>query len=118
MSEMQEKWDDLFGRIAETVERWRQEHPEATLTEIEEAVGGRIAEVRTQMVEDLAHQGRTADLKRVPKEARPRCPQCGEPVIANGKQKRRLITDYEQHIDLERSKAYCTHCQVSFFPSG
>lgn len=84
MSELQEKWDDPFDRIAEAIEVLRQEHPEATLAEIEEAVVMRVAEVRTQMVEDLAHQGRTTGLTQIAEEARLPCPQCGVPSSPTG----------------------------------
>ena len=118
MVEKHEGWEELFEEMAEVVAAWREAHPEATLTEKEEAIDSRLAEVRRQMVEDVAMAGRTADLAKLPEEERPRCPQCGKPVVANGKQRRRLTTEREQTIELERSKAYCAHCQVSFFPPG
>lgn len=104
--------------ISAAIVEWRKEHPEATLTEIEEEVDDRVSQMRTQMVQDLALQGRTVDLTSLAKEKRPRCPQCGRPVQANGKQERKLITEHNQRIELERSQAYCPHCQVTFFPSG
>ena len=118
MTEKRSKWEDLFERIGEAIGEWRQENPEATLTEIEEAVDRRLAPVRAEMVEDLAQEGRTADLTALTEEERPSCPQCGKAVVANGRQRRRLTTEREQTIELERSKAYCPHCQVSFFPLG
>jgi tRNA(Ile2) C34 agmatinyltransferase TiaS len=117
MSEQHEKWGDLQAKINAAIAEWRREHPEATLTEIEEAVDSRMAEVRTQMVEDLAHEGRTWELKRLAKEERPRCPRCGQPAAANGKGRRKLRTYHGQVIELERDQAYCQHCEVTFFPS-
>lgn len=114
MGEQQDKWRGLQDKVNAAIEEWRREHPEATLTEIEEAVDSRMAEVRTKMVEDLAQGGRTADLKRL---ARPVCPRCGQPVAANGKGRRKLKTYRGQIIELERDQAYCTHCEVTFFPS-
>lgn len=64
MSVQGNKWGELQEKISAAIEEWRQEHPEATLTEIEEAVDDRVAEMRRQMVEDLAQQGRTADLPK------------------------------------------------------
>lgn len=118
MNQEEEQWDELFDMVAQTVSEWRRKHPRAKLTEIEKAVDRHLAEVRVKMVEDLAHQGETADLTKVEKAERPRCPECGRAVVANGKQKRRLQTDYEKTLELKRSKAYCRHCKVSFFPSG
>ena len=117
MSEQQASWRDLQEKINAAVEAWRREHPEATLTEIEEVVDRQVGTLRRQMVEDLAQQGRTARLKEMPEEERPRCPRCGQPVVANGKGRRRLKTVYGQIIELERDQAYCTHCEVTFFPS-
>ncbi len=118
MSEQQDKWRDLQERINAAIEEWRREHPEATLTEIEEAVDSRLAGVRTRMVEDLAQGGRTAKLKRLSKEERPQCPRCGQPVAVNGKGRRKLKTYYGETIELERDQAYCIHCEMTFFPSG
>lgn len=118
MSEQGDKWGELHEKISEAIKEWRRAHPEATLTEIEEAVDGRVSEMRRQMVEDLAQEGRTADLSRLTKEERPRCPRCGQPAAANGKGKRKLKTYYGQSIELERHQAYCSHCEVTFFPSG
>lgn len=84
MSELQEKWDDLFDRIAEAIEVWRLEHREATLMGIEEAVAMRVAEVRTQMVEDLVHQRPATDLTQIAKEARPHWGQGGVPSWPTG----------------------------------
>ena len=118
MAKKKDKWKDLFEGIGEAIAKWRRENPGATLSEIEEAVDSRLAPVRAEMVEDLAGEGRTADLTALREEERPSCPGCGRPVVANGKQRRRLTTEREQTIELERSKAYCPHCQVSFFPPG
>jgi len=118
MSERQEKWKELQDGINKVIADWRKRHPTATLSEIEDIVDIQLAPLRAQMVEDLAGEGQTADLGQLEGDARPRCPQCGMPVVANGKQKRRLVTRQEQGIELERSKAYCRHCKVSFFPSG
>ena len=118
MNEQQDKWRSLQDKINAAIEEWRGEHPEATLTEIEEAVDSRMAGVRTQMVEDLAQEGRTANLKRLARAERPECPRCGQPAAANGRGRRKLKTYYGETIELERDQAYCTHCEVTFFPSG
>lgn len=117
VSEQREKWRELQEKVNAAIEEWRQENPEATLTEIEEVVDSELAEVRAKMVEDLAQEGRTADLKRLSKEERPRCPRCGQPAVANGKGRRRLKTYDGQTLELERHQAYCQHCEVTFFPS-
>ena len=70
------------------------------------------------MVQELALESELADIRRLERAERPKCPVCVRPLSANGRDQRTLVTDYEQGVELERSKAYCTHCKVSFFPSG
>jgi RNase P subunit RPR2 len=115
MSE-RKKWDDLYEEASRKVLRWRQEHKKATLTEIEDSVDNELAKMRARMVQDLALTSETADLPTMAEEKRPKCPQCGRPLVANGRQKRALVTDHEQVVELKRSKGYCRHCQLSFFP--
>lgn len=117
MDDQQDKWRDLQDKINAAIEAWRREHPEATLTEIEEAVDSRLAGVRRQMVEDLAQEGRAARLRGIPKEERPACPRCGQAVAVNGRGRRKLKTSYGETIELERDQAYCIHCEMTFFPS-
>ena len=118
MNQQQDKWRELQEKINETIAAWRQEHPTASLTEIEEVVDNQIAPLRTQMVQDLANEGKTADLRGLSAGQRPVCPRCGQASVANGKGKRNLKTTYGQVIQLERHQAYCPHCKVTFFPSG
>lgn len=115
---LQKNWDDLYQEASQEMWRWRHKHRRATLTEIEEAVDEELARVRAQMIQGLAMASEAADVRSMAKEERPKCPQCGRPVVANGRQKRRLTTDQEQVVELNRSKAYCQHCQLSFFPPG
>ena len=114
----QKKWDDLYEEASREVLRWRSKHKRATLTEIEETVDSELAKMRAQMIQDLAMASETADIGKLAQEERPLCPHCGRPLVANGKQKRVLATDYEQGVTLQRSKGYCQHCKLSFFPSG
>ena len=111
------KWDDLYEEASREVMRWRRRHKKATMTEIEDTVDAELAKMRAQMIQDLAMESETADLRSLPKEERPKCPQCGRPLAANGRQRRELVTDHEQGVELERSKGYCRHCKQSFFPS-
>ena len=110
------KWDDLFEEASEEVLRWRRKHKKATLTEIEDTVDAELARMRAQMIQDLALASELANLNEMPVEERPTCPQCGEPLSANGKQKRQLVTEHEEAINLSRSKGVCPECGASFFP--
>lgn len=112
------KWNDLFEEASQEMESWRRKHEKVTLTEIEDTVDSKLARMRAKMIEDLAMVSELADLRSMAREERPKCPQCGRWVAANGQQKRELTTDHEQGVELRRSKAYCRHCELSFFPSG
>jgi len=114
----QKKWDELYEEASREVLRWRQQHKKATLTEIEDTVDAELARMRAQMIQDLALVSESADLRRLSREERPTCPQCGRPLAANGRQQRDVTTDHEQRIALERSKGYCRHCKLGFFPPG
>ena len=114
----QKKWDELYEEASREVQCWRRKHRKATLTEIENTVDNELAKMRARMIQDLALASETTDLRSMAWEERPKCPQCGRPLAANGQQERGLITDYEQEVELKRSKGYCRRCKLSFFPSG
>lgn len=112
------RWGGIFKQLSRRALNWRQEHRQATLTEIEDVVDRELAELRAQMIEDMAMASVAADWRSLPEEEKPSCPQCGRPLSANGQGRRELTTDWEQRVELKRSKGYCHHCQVSFFPPG
>ena len=111
-----EEWVKKFQQASSEISDWRGQHPRASLTEIENAVDDELAKLRAEMIQELALESALTDIKRLPAEERPKCPKCWRPVVANGKQKRRLTTTYEQSVELERSKGYCSNCRVSYFP--
>lgn len=110
------KWQEMFSEASEEVSQWRQAHPRASFTHIENEVDEKLAKVRAKMIEELALESKLANLKELKGEERPKCVGCGRRLAANGRQKRALITNHEQVVELERSKGYCRHCRVSFFP--
>jgi hypothetical protein len=113
-----EKWADAFGQASERINEWRGKHPQASFTDIENTVDKQLAKVRAAMIQDLALESELRAFNQLPVGKRPKCPGCGKPLTANGKQSRQLITTHEQVVKLERSKGYCRRCRVSFFPPG
>lgn len=111
-----DKWTDSFQGASEEVSKWRESHRRASLTDIENTVDGQLSRVRAEMIQELALESELTDFKKLGPEERPKCPVCGGPLAANGKQKRQLTTTYEQKVELERSKGYCRECGVSYFP--
>ncbi len=114
----QRQWDELYQQASHEIRQWRQAHKKATLTEIENTVDTELAKMRAKMIEDLALASEVADLKDVPLEERPQCPECGAPLSANGKQERRLVAEHEQGVNLSRSQGVCPQCGANYFPPG
>lgn len=113
-----DRWTGTFREASEEVSNWRKAHPRATFTDIENTVDEQLAQIRARMIEDLVMESQLTHLSEMPMKERPKCPGCGQPLVSNGSQSRTLVTTHEQTVELERSKGYCRHCQVSFFPPG
>lgn len=97
------------------MEDWRTQHPIATFTEIEQALDGRLADLRAQMLQDLALQSAAATWSAAP-AARPTCPACATPLIQRGTRRRRLRTLGGRVVVLHRPYAVCPRCQRGLFP--
>lgn len=112
------RWQALSEKVLSEVKGWRLEHPRATFSEMETALDEQLDRLRAQMLEDMALASDVADLKLMPPEKRPTCPDCDKPLGARGKQERHLQTEGDQQITLRRSYGVCPTCKVGFFPSG
>jgi hypothetical protein len=105
--------------LAEAAERfaaldaWRQAHPRATWTEIEAAIDAQLGPLRAAMLGDTAMASAATDLGvgRV-------CPQCGEGLQAAGPRRRRLRSEQDIVIEVERTYARCPACGAGLFPPG
>ncbi|MBN1217704.1 MAG: hypothetical protein JXM69_02150 [Anaerolineae bacterium] len=117
-SKVDKRWQDLFTAAMSEVAEWRGQHKKASFTEIEAALDKQLSGVRAQLLKDLVESSPRADLRGQPKEERPRCPECGEPLVANGQHTRKVMTTYEQQVELRRSYGRCPACGCGFFPSG
>jgi YgiT-type zinc finger domain-containing protein len=108
--EWQAKSEELNAGIAE----WRQEHPKATLREIEAEIDRRLDEYRAKMLSDTANLGWSAEWKEGAEG--PECPVCGTKVVGKGKKKRRLQTRGGNAVELEREYGVCPVCGLGIFP--
>lgn len=117
-SKLDRRWSELFEAAMTEVADWREQHLGATFSEIEEELDRRLAQVRGQLLQDLVHRSSSADLRGRPAEERPVCPECGEPLAANGQHRRELTTNYEQRVAISRSYGRCPQCGYGFFPPG
>src|SRR5215472_12750950 len=80
---------------------WRQQHPTATLREIEEAMDERLNKLRAGMLEELVNMSPQADWNAIPKEERPVCERCGKPLVSRGKQRRQFQSSGGEHVEIE-----------------
>ena len=93
------------------LEEWRQAHPRATWDEVEQAIDAQVAPLRARLVGDTVLVSDATD----PRAAPVPCPECGTPMRAAGRQRRRLRTEGAA-IDLERTYARCPACGAGLFP--
>jgi hypothetical protein len=109
---------ELAQEVLREMRSWREDHPTATLQEIEEEVDRRIARWRAGLVEGIAMASAAVEVGSRAADEPACCPTCGGVLQARGKHIRKLTTTGEQTVRLERSYGYCPSCQVGFFPPG
>jgi hypothetical protein len=111
---LEARWQELAEEVFVGIREWRLQHPQATFTEIEQAVDERLAGVRARMLQDVALVSAAADL---PASAeRPHCPDCGTMLEAHGQETRTVTTTYDKPVHLRRSAARCPACGRRLFP--
>ena len=112
------RWHELAEEVMSGMKEWRLQHPKATLTEIEVALDERLGRMRARMLQDAALASAAADIKGAQEEERPVCPHCGTRLRERGKRTRRLTSQQEQTLTLERSYGECPTCGWGLFPPG
>jgi uncharacterized protein with PIN domain len=112
MDEKQTTPEEMPDEVAAKLKAWRQAHPRATLTEIEEAVEAELAKIRNEWVAELAQAGEESETET------PSCPQCGEAMVKNGRRTRRLKSKEGNTLQLERQQWRCLECGTTLFPPG
>lgn len=108
------RWNDLAAEVLTGFRAWREQHPTATLTEIEDDLDRRLHGMRARLLEDAAVRSAAADVGST--AARPACPTCGARMQADGREVRRLTTTGDEVLVLTRSRARCPVCGSGFFP--
>lgn len=116
--EIKNRWQELLDAASEEIVDWREVNKRANFSEIEREVDEKLAVVRKQILQDMLLASDSAEIKKLEKEKRPKCVNCGVPLRSEGKRSRSLTTDHEQVIELIRSYASCPECGMSFFPPG
>ena len=118
LDELESRWQPLSQEVMQAMKEWRRQHPRATFQEIETTLDAQLARLRAHMLQDTALTSPSADLPALREAERPRCPQCGVLLAAQGTQMRRLVTEHDQTIELSRSYATCPQCGAGLFPPG
>lgn len=98
------------------MKEWRQQHPHASLREIEQEMDERLAKLRAGMLEELVQMSPQADWSQAPGESRPKCERCGSVLVSRGKQSRWLQTSGGEQVQVERSYGTCPQCGQGLFP--
>ncbi len=114
--DLEARWRELAAEVLSSFWAWRDGHPSASLTEIEDALDERWARARARVVEDAAV---TSAVAQAPGwAARPCCPTCGGAMQADGTEARHLTTTGDQVLTLRRARARCLACGAGLFPPG
>lgn len=109
-------WRQLSEQITIGMREWREQHPKATLREMEEELDTRWARVRARMLQDMALASDAAAWADRPRLHHPTCPECGERLQERGQQPRTLQTHGGQDLTLIRSYGVCPACAAGLFP--
>jgi len=110
------QWHTLTEDVLTGMKEWRLQHPKATFREIEQALDERLSQVKARMLQDLALASTAADIQAAQEGERPVCARCGTPLVSDGRKARRLVTEHNREITLERSYGVCPSCGQRFFP--
>lgn len=98
-----------LARVQARMLAWRQEHPRATLTEIEREVDRQLHVARAAL---LAEVVTSAD------EEVGVCPDCGGRLQRRGTRDRTLTTSGDVPVTFSRAYATCSVCGRGLFPPG
>ena len=114
--EANKSWQEKSEEINQGMSRWRKEHPKARFNEIEEEMDRRMAELRAQMLGDLAEMSRSSEWEA--REEGPICAECGARLEGKGKKKRKIQTTGGREVEIEREYGICPQCGAGIFPPG
>lgn len=113
--DLQQRWEAQGEDVFAAVAQWRAAHPKATLAEIEQAVDEQMNRLRARMIEQAAQASTGASSEASQGLV---CEQCGQPLQARGKARRKWQTQGGQQVEVERTYVTCPQCGGGFFPPG
>jgi uncharacterized protein with PIN domain len=111
-------WRELADEVGRELVAWREAHPRATLTEIEDAVLAVTERLQARLLTDLAEASAAADPGEQRSAERPRCRECGGELEPSGHAERTVQVQRQRTpLRLRRGYAVCSACGVGLFPS-
>ena len=112
-------WRALSDAVGRELIPWREAHPRASLTQIENAVFEGMQRLQARALQQVVLASAVADVAAQPVAERPTCPTCSGRLEPRGRQ-RRTIRPARQRAPLEvdRSYAVCTAGGAGLFPPG
>jgi len=116
LKEKEEEWRTLSEDVITGMQEWREQHPQATLREIERVLDEQLARLRCRMLQDTALASRAANWRGEAEGEK--CPDCGDKLAVRGEHQRQLQTHGGQEVVLKRAYGECSRCGLSFFPPG
>lgn len=111
-----QRWNEMSQEVNRSMIEWREQHPKATMREIEQAVDERIHQVRARMLEGAALLSEAREWEETAQG--PVCPDCKVALKEAGRGERSLQTHGGETVGLERQYGLCPQCGQGFFPPG
>lgn len=113
---IEQGWRELSEEVIVGMREWREQHPRATMREIEAVLDERLARLRVRMLQDTALASQATDWRE--SEEPENCPECGARLKRRGQQERCLQTQGGQAVGLKREYGECSACGAGLFPPG
>lgn len=116
--EQSQHWHEESQPYFVNLAKWREEHPHATMAEIEQAVDEQMHTLRAHLLQDTAQASSTHEQSESASAQKPRCPDCGVWLQARGQRERHLQTHGGKQVSLKRTYLSCPRCGYGIFPPG
>lgn len=110
MDAKNEKSPDEMSALEARLSRWHQAHPDATFTDMENAVDVELTRLRRELLGGLAVERETSEPQS--------CPACGWQMVRNGRKQRQVRTKDNEVLTVVRVQWRCLECGMTLFPPG
>lgn len=114
--ELYRTWSGVSAEVLVGIVDWREQHPKASMREIEVEIDRQLSRLRAKLISDTAMASAQADWEMGASGVV--CPQCGEELEKKGKKKRKLARQGGREVELVREYGVCPKCGQGIFPPG